>query len=426
MEPAPPFCPWTAGPCPRQTWYVQSPSSAALPREEPIRTLARILVVAVPATFLGAWAITVFEAEPSDTRAESRRETSMGKLKTLPQVVHPGDSPAAAKRGHAVLTARFDSPATSGVALLEKRVAGGWRVVSSAEEELRRSARFTVPGSRGTYRAVMLDADGTRSAVTEAARPDWGLVFEDEFDGDTLDTDKWMFRQLGSYNENGSRKCSKSDERAVSVAEGTLRLQVMADPERSSESCYTEHGTLGYYLNGHVATEGIFGFKYGVAAARVKFPQGRGQHGAFWLQRNTEQIPGDPRQSGAEIDIVEFFGDGYPGGGLASFLFYLNEDGENEKVGGVWPKATKQLPPGDAWWRSFHVFSVEWTPEEYVFRVDGREIFRTSEGVSGVEQFLILSLLSSDWELPDLDESTLPTTMEVDWVRVWQRERPQG
>lgn len=133
-------------------------------------------------------------------------------------------------------------------------------------------------------------------------------------------------------------------------------------------------------------------------------------------------IPGNPAKSGAEIDIVEYFGEGYPQGGLASFLYYLNSKNESEKVGGVWPKATRQLPPGDDWWRSYHVFSVEWTKKQYIFRVDEREIFRTKEGVSGVPQYLILSLLTSDWELPKLDKSTLPSTMHVDWVRVWQSQ----
>ena len=34
-------------------------------------------------------------------------------------------------------------------------------------------------------------------------------------------------------------------------------------------------------------------------------------------------------------------------------------------------------------------------------------------------EFLILSLLSSDYELPRFD-GELPETMEVDWVRVWE------
>ena len=66
------------------------------------------------------------------------------------------------------------------------------------------------------------------------------------------------------------------------------------------------------------------------------------------------------------------------------------------------------------------MFSLERSPTEYVFRVDGRETSRTSVGVSQREQYLILSLLSSDFELPNLN-GTLPQSMDVDWVQVWQR-----
>ena len=44
---------------------------------------------------------------------------------------------------------------------------------------------------------------------------------------------------------------------------------------------------------------------------------------------------------------------------------------------------------------------------------------RFTEGISTVPQFPILSLLSSDYELPRFD-GKLPQTMEVDWARVWQ------
>ena len=65
--------------------------------------------------------------------------------------------------------------------------------------------------------------------------------------------------------------------------------------------------------------------------------------------------------------------------------------------------------------------SVEWTPERYIFRIDGRETFRTSKGVSGRPEFLILSLLSSDYELSKLKgEANLPQAMSVDWIRFWQ------
>jgi beta-glucanase (GH16 family) len=397
--------------------------------------VARSLLIAVLAALASAWGAAALLdgstgtgpwpwTSSGDLAGDNAR--SAGRLVALPPIAQSGNDPTRANKAETVVVADFESPRPRGVALLEKRRDTGWKIVTSGEQDADGSVLFTVPSTKpGTtteYRAVTLNPDGSRASVTDPVRYDWSPVFVDEFDSDGLDESKWTYRQLGLYNEAGSRACSKSDERAVSVSDGTLQLRVMTDPEQAGLPCYTEHGMLDYYLNGHVATEGLFGFKYGVAAARMKFPQGRGQHGAFWLQRNSEVTPGDPARSGAEIDVVEFFGEGYPGGGLASFLYFLNSEGENEKVGGIWPGATEGLPPGDNWWRSYHVFSLEWTPKHYVFRVDGREIFRTTEGVSGVEQFLILSLLSSDWELPKLDESSLPSTMHVDWVRAWQRE----
>ena len=178
----------------------------------------------------------------------------------------------------------------------------------------------------------------------------------------------------------------------------------------------------GFYLNGHVSTEATYSFTYGVAAARVKFQKPRGMHGSFWLQSPTfGSVPGDAKQSGSEIDTVEYFGSTYPDGGMASFTYFTDKDGNSSKSGGLQTEISDAIAKkGDAWWKKYHVFSVEWTPEAYVFRVDGVETFRQTENISGVPEVLVLSLLSSDWELPDLDESALPADMKVDWVRVWQ------
>ena len=80
---------------------------------------------------------------------------------------------------------------------------------------------------------------------------------------------------------------------------------------------------------------------------------------------------------------------------------------------------------GSDWTGGYHVFSVEWTPTEYVFRIDGRETWRTSVGISHVPQYPILSLLSSDYELPRFN-GELPEQMEVDWARVWETGPEQG
>ena len=71
------------------------------------------------------------------------------------------------------------------------------------------------------------------------------------------------------------------------------------------------------------------------------------------------------------------------------------------------------------------MFSVEWTPQVYIFRIDGKESWRTTAGISGVKQFPILSLLSSDYELDDLGgDKRLPQRMYVDWVQFWETDTP--
>ena len=67
----------------------------------------------------------------------------------------------------------------------------------------------------------------------------------------------------------------------------------------------------------------------------------------------------------------------------------------------------------------FHVFSVEWTPTQYVFRIDGRGYYREDKAVSQVPQYVVLSNLTSDYELDDLEAEELGDTAQVDWVRVF-------
>ncbi len=160
-------------------------------------------------------------------------------------------------------------------------------------------------------------------------------------------------------------------------------------------------GRYNWRLNGHISTQDQHAFRYGFAAARIKFQLRRGQHGAFWMQPQTSvKAPGNPRLTGAEIDVTEWFGNGHPSGGLTNYAYYPGSDGETVKVGS-WIKDPARFlsNPADGWGKQFHVFSVEWTPHRYIFRIDGRETFRTTEGVSGQPEYLILSLLSSDYEL---------------------------
>ena len=160
-------------------------------------------------------------------------------------------------------------------------------------------------------------------------------------------------------------------------------------------------------------------FKYGFAAARVKMHKQRGQHSSFWLQPQVSH-PGKPRKAGAEIDVIEYFGNKHPQGGLTSFIHWKR--GNRVVKTGSWIKKPKTFLKNrrDGWSKNYHVFSVEWTPKMYVFRIDGKETWRTRAGVSGQPQYPILSLLASDYELSLMKDKQLPQHMYVDWLRIWQ------
>jgi beta-glucanase (GH16 family) len=293
------------------------------------------------------------------------------------------------------------------VTFFVQRTDGGWTRAGSTRQGADGTAYlFGVAGAH-VYLATTAARFHAPAVTTGAATDTYTQRFADEFSGSTLNTSLWSYRE----GRAPSRTRSKNDRRAVSVGGGTVRLQVLKDPAAPRTR----------YLNGQISTEGHYALTYGVASARVRFQVGRGQHGSFWMQSPTYgSHPGRADLSGAEIDVAEFFGRGYPQGGLASFNYYVDRHRKNVKTGGVWARAGSLIPARDTWWNSYHVFSVKWTPSSYTFYIDGRVLFSTNRGISKVDEYLVLSLLTSDWELPRLDRRSLPSTMSVDWVKAWQ------
>ena len=122
----------------------------------------------------------------------------------------------------------------------------------------------------------------------------------------------------------------------------------------------------------------------------------------------------DPHLTGCEVDIMESFTPGvivthnvYTGGyGL---------DKQRVKVGGGELDKTK-----------FHYFGVLWTPEKYVFYVDGVEDGTVTEYISGIEEFLLISTETNGYRHKDHlpTEEAIATaktgdTFMVDHVRVF-------
>lgn len=380
--------------------------------------------------FRGALALTVTalllslglgRAEAAEHRPHPSRTLKVrATLAALPPIVQPGASPAAPPDTGA-LVATF-APASPGQRVtLERKSRGGWVRSATATEDAWGSAAFATGG--GTYRART--TAGARTWFTGSVTTTrWQPDFEDTFSGTELDASVWNDQRREHESDYAPRTCARVDAAVRRVGEGVLHLGVAADPARIGLPCdYATARTTGtspYLLNSQVATEFTRSFRYGIVAARIKPQRAKGMHSGFWmLPTGTTYIDGTP-SAGTEIDIMEFFGEtGLGNDTIGSHIHYYEDGWDKVSLGDSFRSARRALSEGRSWWDEFHVFSVERTRTAYIFRVDGREYYRETRAVSQVQQYLVLSNLTSDYELGELTADELTDGAQVDWVRVF-------
>ena len=395
----------------------------------------RVLAGSVAALLLPASLLLNTETGSATDSVADAASTSVSKLagqkisvEVLPQIVQQGGGTASADSAKAAVTATLRPIKVGRKVFLEQLQGSSWKKVATAKQDKAGRAEFAALVSKSglplEYRVTADKYKGIKSITSQSASTERWLTpsFSDEFAGSSL-SPMWSMR--GQYYEPTSKRvCSKGDPKAVKVTGGTLRLSVIKDRSRKGKcmaKSRTEKRKISYRLNGHVGTRNAFNFRYGVAAARIKMQKMQGQHASFWMQPDGENHPGS---DGHEIDVIEYFGDKHPQGGLTSFIHWYK--GKRLIKTGSWIKDSTSFLDNkrDSWSKNYHVFSVQWTPNVIIFRIDGKETWRTSARVSKAQQYLILSLLASDYEALEMPDKKLPQHMYVDWVRVWETPQP--
>lgn len=217
------------------------------------------------------------------------------------------------------------------------------------------------------------------------------LFWEDEFEGDSLDPEKWEVRGVGP------RAVGYVAAEAVRVQDGCLRLSALQKD--------------GRILIGAVGTQGHFMTRYGYFECRAQLQQSAGVWAAFWIQ-STEIAKGeDPATYGAEIDILECFKK--LGDDIVSHNVHWAY-GPNQRTTHGMQSYLKGVSEG------FHTFALEWTPDRYVFYVDGYRFYEVTVGISKIEEYMILSM-----ELPstleELEHAVFPDVFVVDHVKVYKK-----
>lgn len=247
----------------------------------------------------------------------------------------------------------------------------------------------------------------------------WELVWNDEFDGDTLDRSKWSFRlHLMQQRHN-----TFSEEGATLDGKGNLLLTL----HEKDGHFYSPHLQTGSnYLDRPGDAFGKFRWpvakvekpkfmhKYGYYEARCKLPTQPGWWAAFWLQSPIIGSTLNPAFSGVELDIMENF----TRDGIVSHNNHWNGYGADHKKAGSGERQLVETPDG------FHVFGLDWSKNGYVYYIDGKESWRIGAPVSDCEQFILLSTecmgyRKGDSPSAELKKAVLPDYFIVDYVRVF-------
>jgi beta-glucanase (GH16 family) len=246
-------------------------------------------------------------------------------------------------------------------------------------------------------------------AATAGAQPraGWSLAWSDEFaqaDGSSPDPAKWAFDvgATGWGNRELQYYTARTDN--VRVEHGQLVIEARAENYLGSP-----------YSSGRLKTQGKWSWTYGRIEARIKIPGTQGIWPAFWMLGTTARWP-----AGGEIDIMENIGR-EPGvvHGTVHGPGYSGGSG----IGGPF-----SLPGGRAFADDFHVYAVEWTPDDIKWFVDDSQYFRVTPArlpagtrwVFDQPQFLLLNVaVGGNWPgYPDA-ATVLPQRMLVDYVRVY-------
>ena len=243
----------------------------------------------------------------------------------------------------------------------------------------------------------------------------WNLLFEDHFDGTELNTEVWkhcppLLRAKGFVNY-WDDKMTFVDGNSHLVSRAMPGKKVITDPKTG------EVKEVDAYISGAIWSKDLYKSKYGYYEICAKVHHKTGIWGAFWLVAGDmdkfELCPDDNSAvGGAEIDIFESL---YNMHTINSTVHWDGWTGKTKTRGYFDPNIDIDVYDGQ-----FHKFAFRWSPDEYIFLIDGYVTYRFSTGGICKEPGYMnitteCGTWAGDWELKDGEYSD----MLVDYVRIY-------
>lgn len=274
--------------------------------------------------------------------------------------------------------------------------------------ELLRQATTTTTTAKPTTTTLQLTQPVAAGTKPSGVTGTWRLVFNDEFNTTSLNTNVWT--TCGYQLQSGCRPTNSNElgfitPNNIVVSGGAVQFTA------KKQAVKAPNGQAYNYTTGNISTapddnrDGTFSYKYGYSEARIKVAAGAGMWSAFWLGPQNLVWP-------PEVDVTEQLGM-YPTKSMSNIFW---KSGSTVRSGDKWIDAGTTLSAG------YHTFGLDWEPTGMKWYIDGK-LMRTATSTEVVPpsqaMYPILNLAVGGWGGPV--NATLPSTMSVDWVRIWQK-----
>ena len=250
----------------------------------------------------------------------------------------------------------------------------------------------------------------------------WQLVWEDDFNGSSLNQSKWV-HDIGTGSQYGmwgwgNGELQYYQPQNTTLNNGIAKIEVKEEPNGIIDSW----SATSYFSSSKITTKGLFNFRYGKVEARIKTIDGQGFWPAFWMLPSNGSWPCD-----GEIDIMEQWGNDYLTNSTSGAA-HLGTCPYSSSTH-FYETSSSYISSG-SYADDFHTYSVIWKEDTITWYVDEIELFSLNPSsywsipsqsawpFNANEWYIMINLAIT--QAGPNSNTVFPNQMEIDYVRVYQ------